>query len=279
MLVPIKASAEDFSSRFREIISDPLNLLIDRVPMAGVVTNGEICLHNGIRVPHVGDGAYFGEFSQILVLNRGVHEPLEEFVFQELLKVLPANVVILELGAYWAHYSMWLKQQCPRSSAILVEAQDLHIQVGVDNFARNGFAGEFIQAFVGPGQFEVDAFCASRPETHINVLHVDIDLHEMDMVHGAKDRLCAQAFEYVLISTHSQQLHEQVESSLESFGYRIEVSCDFDDETTSFDGFIFASAKRAMPVLPDFQFLGRNLINQSSGLALVEGLYRTANYK
>lgn len=279
VIVPEKSSADDLSGRFREIICDPINLLIDRVPLAGVVKDGEVCLHNGIKVPCIGNSAYFGEFSQILVLNRGVHEPLEEFVFQELLKILPANAVILELGSYWAHYSMWLKQQCPDASAILVEAQELHIQVGVDNFARNGFAGEFIKAFVGPGEFEVDKFCSLRPELHINVLHVDIDLHEMGMVNGAKDQLSKQAFDYILISTHSQQLHKEVEYSLKTYGYRIEVSCDFDQETTSFDGFIFASAKRFRPVLPNFHFFGRNLINISSAFSLVESIYRTATNK
>jgi hypothetical protein len=40
------------------------------------------------------------------VLNRGVHEPLEEFVFQEVLKRLPEACAMIELGAYWGHYSM-----------------------------------------------------------------------------------------------------------------------------------------------------------------------------
>ena len=73
-----KAAASDFLGRFREVISDPLNLLIERVPAAGFVEGDLVYLHNGLRVPVAGPGAYYGTFSQLLVLNRGVHEPLEE---------------------------------------------------------------------------------------------------------------------------------------------------------------------------------------------------------
>jgi len=44
--------ASIFKERFREIVSDPLNLLIDRVPQAGYIDqNGCVILHNGNRVP------------------------------------------------------------------------------------------------------------------------------------------------------------------------------------------------------------------------------------
>jgi hypothetical protein len=101
-VLPMKAQADDLLGRFREVISDPLNLLIERVPMAGLVEQGEVYLHNGNRVPLSGEGAYYGAFSQLLIVNRGVHEPLEEFVFQQLLKSLGEAPVMLELGAYWA---------------------------------------------------------------------------------------------------------------------------------------------------------------------------------
>ena len=55
--MPPKASSEDFLGRFREIVSDPINLLIERVPDAGVVEGGLVQLHNGNRVPFSGQGA------------------------------------------------------------------------------------------------------------------------------------------------------------------------------------------------------------------------------
>ena len=58
--------------RYREIVSDPLNLLVNRVPAAGyLVENGHVILHNGNRVPSGGVGAYYSEFSEILIIDRG----------------------------------------------------------------------------------------------------------------------------------------------------------------------------------------------------------------
>ena len=84
-----KAPSEDLFGRFREVISDPINVLIERVPQAGQVENGIVTLHNGNQVPLIGAGAYYGPYSGLLVINRGVTEPLEEYIFQEVLKQLP----------------------------------------------------------------------------------------------------------------------------------------------------------------------------------------------
>lgn len=79
--------ATSYIERYREIISDPINVLIRRVPEAGYVDgSGLVVLHNGNRVPLEGNFAYYEEFSDILLLNRGVHEPLEEFCFQQVLR-------------------------------------------------------------------------------------------------------------------------------------------------------------------------------------------------
>src|SRR3954466_8758789 len=83
-----KAKPEDLIGRFREISSDTLNLLIERVPMAGLVEGDQVYLHTGLKVPGIGPGAYYGPPQRVLIINRGVHEPLEEYVFQELLKRL-----------------------------------------------------------------------------------------------------------------------------------------------------------------------------------------------
>src|SRR3954470_10381090 len=137
-----KATA--LSGRFREILSDPLNCLIARVPAAGIVKDGLVTLHTGLVVPVNGSGSYYDRFSEILALNRGVHEPLEEFVFQEVVRRIRPSPTMLELGAYWGHYSMWLKQFHPNADLYLVEPDMVNLQAGVKNFERNKMEGTFI---------------------------------------------------------------------------------------------------------------------------------------
>jgi hypothetical protein len=257
---PPKAADSDFLGRFREVISDPLNLLIERVSYAGIVEGNEVYLHNGIRVPVSGASAYYGQFSQLLAINRGVHEPLEEYVFQEVLKILPASPQMIELGAYWAHYSMWLKQRRPQAIVIMVEPDPSYLAVGRANFLRNGFEGEFILAAVAKGRWELDSFLKSSSIPHLDVLHVDIQGYEAQLLDGARDALRNAMIDFLFVSTHSQALHQSVTDELARFDYRIEVSSDFDNDTTSFDGFVFASSPQTKQVFGEFRHVGRTKI-------------------
>jgi len=268
----LKAADADLLGRFREIVSDPINILIERVPRAGMVEDGLVWLHNGNRVPVVGRNAYYGQFSDVLVINRGVHEPLEEYVFQETLRVMPDEPLMLELGAYWGHYSMWMKRQRPRSQVFMVEPEARHLRAGRDNFKRHGYDGTFIRALVSSGHFEVDRFMSERSFPRLSVLHSDIQGFEVDMLNGAAESFARGLIDYTFVSTHSQGLHEAVLTKLSEAGMRIEVSSGFDFETTSCDGFIFASRTALPPVFPAFNPVGRIDIMECSCAELVSYL-------
>ena len=255
-----KAADNDFSGRFREIIMDPLNLLIDRVYDSGIVNSEGVVLHNGICVPYYGDYAYYGDFSQILIHNRGVHEPLEEFIFQELLKKLPKAPSMIELGAYWGHYSMWLKKTKPKSTTTLVEAEEHNLNVGKFNFSRLGFTADFIQQKVGHRNFSIDKFFNEKSINHLNLLHSDIQGYELEMIIDSSNALSNHSIDYLMISTHSQALHYSVIDHLIKYNYNIEVSSDFDNETSSCDGFILASSPKVDKIVSNWKPLGRSEI-------------------
>jgi len=267
-----RAHAQDNYGRFREIIMDPLNLLIERVPEAGYVEGDKVTLHNGVKVTFAGPQAYYDGFSSIFIFNRGVHEPLEEFVFQSLMTKLPDDAVMIELGAYWGHYSMWLKKIKPAAQVILVEPDASNLQVGRSNFINNGLEGEFIQSFVGHGHFGIDEFFEKRNIRRLHLLHSDIQGHELEMLDGAKTALESDLVDYIFISTHTQNLHEEVIDRLGKYNYRVEVASGYDGETTSFDGLVFASSKRLEPVFEDFKPMGRLEILKSNKDARVRYL-------
>jgi len=261
--------------RCREILSDPLNLLVDRVPQSGFVEEGKnVILHNGIRVPLRGKFSYYGGFSEILVLNRGVHEPLEEYCFQELLKALPpkSRPTMLELGAYWGHYSMWLKKVFPEATVVLVEPDSRGLQAGKNNFALNGMQGTFMNSFVSEESFTVDSYMATTDFGSLTVLHSDIQGYELEMLRGASLALSKSAVDYVFLSSHSGVLHKNCLSELDKWGYHVEVSSEPEEHSTSFDGFIMARSKFAPPVFRGFSPMGRVEIANASSTTLLEYL-------
>ena len=269
----IPPKGEAIFDRFREIISDPLNLLIERVPMAGLVTDDKITLHNGLVVP---TGVYYGDFSSILAINRGVHEPLEEYVFQEVLHQLdPAEPIeMIELGSYWAHYSMWLKSRFPEARTTCVEPDYENLEAGRANFALNGMSGTFIQAMVADKKFRIDAFLAKEPPRTIDILHADIQGYEIEMLIGSAKSLADRHIQRIFVSTHSQELHQNVIEFLKKLGYRIDVSADYSDETTSCDGLIYACLPDLPPLLAGVEIMGRTTICEAAPHEIVAYLRR-----
>jgi hypothetical protein len=179
---------------------------------------------------------------------------------------------MIELGAYWGHYSMWLKKERPKGDVILVEPDPGCLKAGQDNFARNGFKGEFINAFVGTGKFEIDDFFRNRKIKKLDILHTDIQGFEVEMLRGARDVLSRRRVNYLFISTHSQQIHGEIVGQLGNLGYRVEISSDFDVQTTSFDGFVFASSPDADPVFEQVSIFGREEIAQRRPADLLKSL-------
>lgn len=272
-----KPDSLNYDERFRNIIFDPINVLINKAPTAGFTDGNFVYLHNGIKVPVSGEFSYYDTFSKILILNRGIHEPLEEFVFQQLLTILPDNPTMLELGAYWGHYSMWLKQKKLNSCVILVEPNKNNLNVGKANFERMKFDAEFILDKVCPTRFVVDHYLKEKNIKKLNILHSDIQGHEVEMLAGSVESLKNLTIDYVLISTHSQKLHYSVKEQLENFNYTIEISSDFDNETTSDDGFILATSSAAKLVMNDWKPLDRKKIVELSSVDTIDFLNYSKN--
>jgi hypothetical protein len=194
------------------------------------------------------------------------------------MRVMPYEPRMLELGAYWGHYSMWLKRRFPRSHVFLVEPNANNLAAGRVNFKRNGFEGTFIQALVGKDQFVVDRFMAEQGHAQLTVLHSDIQGGEVEMLEGCERSFLRGLIDYAFISTHSQILHDKVIERLLAASMRVEVSSGFDFETTSFDGLVFASRPALPPLFNNFSPLGRHDIALSKPEALVSylsGLLKT----
>lgn len=260
------SKGSSFNERFREIVSDPLNLMIARIPEAGYIDAiGHVFLHNGNRVPVNGPYSYYGDFSQVFIINRGVHEPLEEFCFQTVLsKIANPAPIMIELGCYWAHYSMWFKRVFPDGQCHLVEADAHAFEVGRNNFALNGFDGSFMRGVVCNNGFKVDDFMKQSSVEKVDILHSDIQGYEIEMLQGASSLLTNKRADYLFVSTHSQAIHQTALDILKIQHYRIEVSSDYDHHTTSSDGFILATSPDVEPVFDGFSPLGRVEIANSS---------------
>ena len=170
--------ARYWRNRIDDVIACPDNQHIARVADAGKVIDDQVVMHNGIKVGRL---SYYGAgILNMLIENRGVHEPQEERAFEAVLPHLPARSTMLELGAYWAYYSLWFSSVVKDARCFLVEPVSEHLRCGETNFQINNARGNFTQAFVGSVErtdrdgtrfVAVDPFCERNGIGHLAILH------------------------------------------------------------------------------------------------------------
>lgn len=240
--------------------------VLPRAPNAGAVveeadgTRVQI-MHNGIRVVA---GGYYGDWMQELIQRcRGVHEPQEEVLFAEVVKHLPDDASMLELGGYWSFYSVWFQHGAPRRRSVVVEPDPVHIEVGRANARLNGCAPIFVNAFVGgrsapPAPFAtersgtIDLPCVSVPDlmaTHgidrLDLLHCDTQGAELTVIESCATLAAAGRLRWLVVSTHVDYIsgdpltHQRCLATLRAMGAVILAEHDV-HESFSGDGLILA---------------------------------------
>lgn len=239
----IKEKSNEFEKRILRVIACPQNRYIPRVENAGEIIGNNQIMHNGLMVQVDG---YYGEYksngrgftTDMLLRNRGVHEPQEERMFMEVLNDIPDGGVMLEFGSYWAFYSMWFYQKVKDAKCYMIEPDSRNIQVGINNFAMNDFIGEF--SIGGIPEVKVDKWMKDNSISFLDILHADTQGYELNMLQDAEKSLLENKIKYVFVSGHSQELHNACINFLKKCNYEIIGAADFDNESNCLDSIIVA---------------------------------------
>ncbi|WP_316759835.1 FkbM family methyltransferase [Pedobacter aquatilis] len=242
---------EYWETRIKKAISSPDNIFIHRVKNAGKVKSGIQIMHNGLKILK---GSYYGAgITDMLKRNRGVHEPQEERFFGEVLSGLSENPVMIELGSYWAFYSMWFLKETKGGKAFLFEPDMNNLNFGISNFEINNFVGDFNLAMIGkklnlsslPPVLNIDFIMEDKKIDFLDILHCDIQGFECQMLEGAVQTLSNKKVGYIFISTHSNEIHDICVKFLLKLKYLILFDCNL-EETYSFDGLIVAKINKCL---------------------------------
>jgi hypothetical protein len=243
---------------------------IPKVAGAGEVTIGPDgtpvqVMHNGLVL--LAD-RYTGRWMTDLIrLCHGHHEPQEERVFHEVTGRLPENATMIELGAWWAYYSLWFLQGKPQRRCIAVEPDATNLEVGRANARLNGLAPVFVQAYVGevaaPGAAAVPHVTVGQlMEEHgiasLDLLHCDAQGVELEVLRQCAPLIRAGRVRTVLFSTHHHLIsqdpltHQRCLGLVQSMGGNVVAEHDV-HESFSGDGLIaarFGDAAAPWPKVP-----------------------------
>jgi FkbM family methyltransferase len=232
---------------------------IPKVPGAGELCGENLELqkmHNGITIRV---GSYHGQWmTEVIRRLRGHHEPQEEKVFAAVLDCLPESATMVELGSFWAYYSMWFHKSVKQPRCILVEPIAEKLEAGKSHFQMNAMTGTFLRGFVGSADnpeamfndwdgaryqlpmFSVDGLMERFRLSRIDVLHADVQGAETDMLRGAERALHERRIGFLFISTHGCE-HGPCLARLAAHGYHI-IAAHTPLESFSGDGLIVAHA-------------------------------------
>lgn len=238
-------------ARIDKVLQSSDNSRITRVTDAGKIFRNYQLMHNGIRIT-LGSYYDYGN-THLLTENKGVHEPQEEYVFQQLLPFIREGGTMMELGSYWAFYSLWFASAVRKARCIMIEPDPHKMNFGKLNFKLNALSGEFRLGFIDGYTnerpnipvYSVDHLMKEFKVDVLDVLHSDIQGYELKMLQGAKEALGNKKIKYVFISTHSNALHQQCIDELKKYDFVIVADANLDESYAS-DGVIVAKL-RGMP--------------------------------
>ena len=226
-------------------------------------------MHNGLKI--IKDCYYGPWMTQIIQTLKGHHEPQEEYAFFQLLKHLKENLspwespTMLELGSFWAYYSMWFLTDFRNGRTFCVEPDPEYLNVGKLNFLRNNLKGTFLNAQVSL-ETKDDSFftCESTGQSivvpaldfpsivtttgvdNFDIVLVDIQGAEIPLLERLNIVLQKTQIRFMVISTHdfaitgSPITHQMALDLLVENGAQIILEHSV-SESFSGDGFILAS--------------------------------------
>jgi FkbM family methyltransferase len=240
---------------------------IPKVELAGqALSRNDILwqvMFNGLEVKY---GGYYGEWmAEIIRKLQGHHEPQEELVFHRVLERLEPGSTMIELGCFWAFYSLWFARSISQSRVVLSEPDPAHLELAKVNFAHNGLTecATFSQACAGfdrqysvhlesKGDIQsvqgksVATLMKENNLEYLDILHIDVQGAECDVLETIRDDGLGDKIRFIFVSTHHHLIsgdpltHERCLHQLLSVGAN--VICEHTvEESFSGDGLIVAS--------------------------------------
>lgn len=185
-------------------------------------------MHNGLLVEE--NGYQGGWQAETISALKGVHEPQEEKVFYEVLKKITNPTAMIELGAWWAYYSMWYLKSFPTAHSVCTEPDPINIELGKRNMILNDIDYDervsFYPVASGSGkrkstQFKtengdlvkvpiksIDEIILEQKLKKVDILHMDIQGAEVDTLDGAIESIDSGIVRFLFISTHHYAISE-----------------------------------------------------------------------
>jgi hypothetical protein len=174
---------------------------------------------------------------------------------------------MVELGSFWAYYTLWYLTEVPGAGAVCIEPDPNHMRIGKCNAEMNGMADriDFVDGCIGgTTATQISHMCASSGTERklpcfsmanivqlgggsiIELLHIDAQEVELEFMGSMEQAVHNGQVRFVIVSTHHRTIsgslttHEDCLLAIKELGGHVLVEQSI-RESFSGDGLIAAS--------------------------------------
>ena len=220
-------------------------------------------MHNGVLIER---DCYQGPWmTELIRCLQGHHEPQEELVFQRLVERLASesDASMIELGCWWAYYSLWFGQALPGAVVVAMEPDPTLLETGRRNFELNHQTATFVWGGIGATDplrfategsvdplevrgYDLRGLMRAGGLKQVSLVLVDIQGAETTFVEQSLEQLRAGAVRFLILSTHHHSIsgdpltHQRLLSTLRDLGAHV-ITEHSVGESFSGDGLIAVS--------------------------------------
>ncbi|HEY62362.1 MAG TPA: FkbM family methyltransferase [Anaerolineae bacterium] len=138
---------------------------------------------------------------------------------------MPKKATMIELGSYWAYYSLWFQKHIEIAKNYMIEPDPNNLEIGKRNFEINEMKGSFYHEAIGKESKEsnpflcesdniirsipiisVDDFVEREGIENVELLLSDIQGFELEMLEGSRKCLEQGKIRFAIISTHHHSI-------------------------------------------------------------------------
>jgi len=200
------------------------------------------------------------------------HKKEHTYFLEVLDNIKHKKAVMIEIGSFWAIWSLLFRKRFPNGKNILIELGKKRLDVGLENFKLNRFSstsyhGGFClnesntlknevldSEEIGP---ELNFFdiCREQDLDVIDLVHMDIQGSELLLLESIKPILEEQKILNLVVATHSDEIHKKILEFLLEHKYIIKIKKK--RGRLGNDGYIYARALKP-PLLVSLPRSGLN---------------------
>lgn len=161
----------------------------------------------------------------------------EEKHFKQMLEEINSSEPsMIEIGAYWAYWTILFKKKFKNNKTVIIEPDEKHLDEGLHNLKENNMSSIYYKNTVLKNHLETQVpFDQNKAKdidilevinkhfNHIDILHSDAQGIEYELLIRLKDLIKTNKIKNLFLLTHSPKIHSDIKEEANKLNLEIKA--------------------------------------------------------